>query len=131
MQVLFEGCTIDEILGLPDEELEAIALRDELLVFRAGSASILGKFKVTSDTLVMELAHIEGGGEGVLPSLASLASRYAKRRGLAFVEWRLHAVHCAKPNLKLRRVLERRGFAVREVEGCGECYWLRVPIHDT
>lgn len=126
-RVLLEGYTIDEVLELPNQELEAIVLRDESLVFRVGSTNMLGKFKVYADTLVIELAQIDGGGEGALPSLAALASRYAKRESLAFIEWRVHAVHCAKPNLKLRRVLERRGFVVREVEGAGECYWLRVP----
>ena len=126
-QVLIEGYTIDEVLELPTEELQAVVLRDEPLVFRAGSASVLGRFRVTGDTLLMELAHIDGGGEGALPGLASLASRYAKREGLAFVEWHVHAVHCAKPNLKLRRVLERRGFEIRHIEGAGECYWSRVP----
>jgi hypothetical protein len=125
-QVLLEGYTVDEILELPNEELQAIVLRDEPLVFKAGSANMLGSFKVSGDTLVMELAHIDGGGEGALPSLASLASRYAKREGLSFIEWHVHAVHCAKPNLKLRRVLERRGFIVREIAGVGECYWLRA-----
>lgn len=125
-QVLIEGYTIDEVLQLSNEELRAIVLRDEPLVFRVGSASLLGRFKVAGDALVMELAHIDGGGEGALPSLASLVSRYARREHLAFIEWRVHAVHCARPNLKLRRVLERRGFVVRQVEGIGECYWLRV-----
>ncbi len=126
-QVLIEGYTVDEVLDLPNDQLQAIVLRDEPLVFKAGSANMLGKFRVHDDTLFMELAHIDGGGEGALPSLAALASRYAKRERLSFVEWRVHAVHCAKPNLKLRRVLERKGFVVREVEGVGECYWLRVP----
>lgn len=127
-QVLLEGYTADEILDLPNDELRAIVLRDEPLVFKAASANLLGKFRVDRDTLFMELAHIDGGGEGALPSLAALASRYARREGLSFVEWRVHAVHCAKPNLKLRRVLERKGFVVREVENVGDCYWLRVPI---
>jgi len=127
-QVLLEGYTVDEVLNLPLDELQAIVLRDEPLVFKAGSANMLGKFKVQGDTLLMELAHIDGGGEGALPSLAALASRFARREGLSFVEWRVHAVHCAVPNLKLRRVLERKGFAVREVAGVGECYWLRVPM---
>jgi len=34
----------------------------------------------------------------------------------------VHAVSCAKPNLKLRRVLDRRGFVVREIPGFGEAY---------
>ena len=128
-QILLEGYTVDEVLDLPTDELQAIVLRDEPLVFKAGSANMLGKFKVDGDTLLMELAHIDGGGEGALPSLAALASSFAKREGLAFVEWRVHAVHCATPNLKLRRVLERKGFAVREISGVGECYWLRTAIN--
>jgi len=127
-QVLLEGYTVDEILELPNDELRAIVLRDEPLVFRAASANILGSFGVRSDTLVLELAHIDGGGEGALPAIASLARRYSQREGLGFVEWRVHAVHCARPNLKLRRVLERRGFTVRDIEGVGECYWLRTAV---
>lgn len=130
-KILLEGYTVDEILQLLNEELRGIVLRDEPLVFKAGSANMLGRFKVEGNVLVMELAHIDGGGEGALPSVASLASRYAKREGLAFIEWRVHAVHCANPNLKLRRVLERRGFVVRDVPGTGECYWLRVPTDGT
>jgi hypothetical protein len=130
-QILLEGYTVDEVLDLPIDELQAIVLGDEPLVFKAGSANILGKFKVDGDTLVMELAHVDGGGEGALPSLAALASRFARREGLSFVEWRVHAVHCATPNLKLRRVLERKGFAICEVASVGECYWLRVPVDVT
>ena len=127
--VLIEGYTADEILGLPNEELQAIVLRDEPLVFRAGSANMLGRFRVEGLTLILELAHIDGGGEGALLALASLASRYAKRERLDSVEWRVHAVNCAKPNLKLRRVLERRGFVVRDVTGTGECFFLRSSLN--
>ncbi len=126
--ILLEGYTIDEILELPNEELAAIVLTDEPLVFKAGTANILGKFAVKDDTLILELAHIDGGGEGALPSLSALASRYAMREGLSYVEWRVHAVHCAKPNLKLRRVLERKEFVVRNMPESGECYWRLVPV---
>lgn len=127
-ELLIEGLTPDEILALPDDQLEALVLRGEPLVFGVGSATILGEFKVSGAALLLELAQIEGGGEGVLPGLASLANRYARRRGLGFLEWRVHAIACAQPNLKLRRVLERRGFVVKDVEGSGPCYWLRVPV---
>jgi hypothetical protein len=93
------------------------------LVFKAGNANLLGRFQVENNALIMELAHIDGGGEGALPTIAALAKRYAAREALSHIEWRVHAVNCAKPNLKLRRVLERRGFSVRHVEGVGECYW--------
>jgi hypothetical protein len=124
--VLIEGYTVDEVLGLSNEQLHAFFLRDEPLVFKAGSAEILGQFKVEDNTLFFELGHIDGGGEGALPTLAALANRYAKKEGLAFIEWRVHAVHCANPNLKLRRVLTRKGFVIRDLPGVGECYWLRA-----
>jgi hypothetical protein len=122
--LLIEGYTPDEILALPNAELQAIVLSDEPLVFRAGSANLLGRFRVERQTLIMELAHVDGGGEGALPALAALARRYAIREGLEAIDWRVHAVHCAKPNLKLRRVLERRGFTVGFVPAVGECYRL-------
>lgn len=120
--LLIEGYTPDEILALPNEELRAIVLSDEPLVFKTGSANLLGRFKVEGRGLVMELAHVDGGGEGALPALAALARRYAVREQLSSIDWRVHAVHCARPNLKLRRVLERRGFEVVTVVGIGECY---------
>ena len=118
-----EGYTPDEILGLPDEQLDGFVLAGEPLVFRAGSAEILGEFKVRGGSLLVELAQIDGGGEGVLPVLTSLAHRYAQRRGLEKVEWVVHALNCAKPNPKLRRVMKRRGFVVTDVEGVGEAYY--------
>ena len=125
-QLLLEGYSIDEILQLPNSDMENIILSGEVVVFKAGSANILGKFRVENDCLLLELAHIDGGGEGALPSIASLANRYAQRESLQFVEWRVHAVHCANPNPKLRRVLVRKGFVVKTIDGVGECYWLRT-----
>ncbi len=122
-EVLFEGLREDEILNLPSETIQQLVLLGEPLVFRAGSAVLLGSFKIDVNRLIIELAQIEGGGEGVLISLASLARRYCKLNGLSQVEWIVHAVSCAKPNLKLRRVLERRGFIVRQVAGVGEAYY--------
>jgi len=60
----------------------------------------------------------------VLVSLGSLARRYSNLRHLSGIEWIVHAVSCAKPNLKLRHVLERRGFVVKQVAGVGEAYYL-------
>jgi hypothetical protein len=123
-QINIEGYTPDEILRLPDEQLDALVLVGEPLVFRAGSAEILGEFKITDGNLIVELAQINGGGEGVLPVLTSLAQKYAKKRGLKKVEWIVHALNCVEPNLKLRRVMERRGFIVTDVEGVGKAYYL-------
>jgi hypothetical protein len=127
-QLKFEGLNEQEILDLPKETVEALILTGEPIVFQAGSATILGSFRLGSDRLIIELAQIEGGGEGVLMSLSSLAKRYAKLNGLVNIEWIVHAVYCAKPNLKLRRVLELRGFVVKQVEGVGEAYHLVEAI---
>ena len=122
-EIDIEGYAGDEILNLPDEQLDAFVLSGRPIVFRAGSAEILGEFKIKGETLSVELAHIDGGGEGVLPALTSLAQRYAKKRGLKNVEWIVHALNCAEPNLKLRRVMERRGFQIVEIEGVGKAYY--------
>ena len=123
-EIRFEGLTESEILSLSSSEVEELILLGDPLVFRAGSATILGNFKKLSSRLVVELAQIEGGGEGVLISLTSLVKRYAALNSLSEVEWTVHAVSCAKPNLKLRRVLDRRGFMVEKVPGVGEAYHL-------
>lgn len=127
-KISIEGYTAEEILSFPNEELDQFVFCNEPIVFHAGSAEILGKFGRTEDRIILELAHIEGGGEGILPALAALASRYAERENVSFLEWRVDAVHCANPNPKLRHVLEQRGFKIRDIEGVGECYHLVQAI---
>jgi hypothetical protein len=123
-EVLFEGFTEEEVLGLSAEIVDGLIILDEPLVFRAGSSTILGSFKISDDRLVIELAQIEGGGEGVLIGIASLARRFASLRQLKGVEWIVHAVSCAKPNLKLRKVLDLRGFKIKPIDGIGVAYHL-------
>jgi hypothetical protein len=122
-EILFDGFSEEEILGLPVEQIEGLVLTGQPMVFRAGSATVLGEFRREKESLVVELAQIEGGGEGVLVSLGSLVKRYARLHRIETVEWIVHAVTCAKPNLKLRRVLDRRGFTVRDVPGIGQAYY--------
>ena len=127
-QINIEGYMPDEILSLPDEQLDAFVISGRPIVFRAGSAEVLGEFKIEGERLIVELAQIDGGGEGVLPALTSLAHRYAKKRGLKKVEWIVHALNCAEPNLKLRRVMERRGFQITDVAGVGKAYYQMYEI---
>jgi hypothetical protein len=127
--ILIEGFTPDEILALPDEQMDALVFAGGPLLFRAGTAEILGEFRICDRRLVAELAHIEGGGEGVLPTLLNLMERYAGKRRLSEVEWIVHALTCAKPNLKLRRVMERRwNFIVEDVPGIGLAYHRIRPV---
>ena len=118
-----EGLSPEQILNLTDEELENLIFIDNPIVFHIGSAEILGRFQIEKKKLVIELAQIEGGGEGVLPTLASLSRQFARKKELREIEWIVHALNCAEPNLKLRRVLEKRGFAVEDVEGIGKSYY--------
>ena len=124
--ITIEGHAPEELLAALTPEMEPLIFSGDPVVFQAGSATILGQFSLTPDALIVELAHIDGGGEGVLPTLAILAQRYASKRGISKVEWFVYATHCARPNQKLRRVLERRGFVVREVAGKGPCYYQAV-----
>lgn len=117
-----EGYTANEILNLPDEQLDAFVLSGRPIVFRAGTAEILGEFKIKGESLIVELAQIDGGGEGVLPTLTSLARQCAQKRGLKKVQWIVHALNCAEPNLKLRRVMERRGFQIVDINGVKAYY---------
>ncbi len=69
MSVRLEGLSIDELVALPDDEFEGLILTGRPVTFRAGTAEILGQFELVKSRLVVELAHIDGGGEGVLPTL--------------------------------------------------------------
>jgi hypothetical protein len=126
--IRIDGLTPDEILSLPSEELDELVFVGRPLVFRVGSAEILGEFQIVAETLILDLAHIDGGGEGVLPVIAAMAQRLARARGLSAVEWLVRATRCARPNPKLRRVLERRGFVVRDLPQRGECYFRCVQV---
>ncbi|MEO1037484.1 MAG: hypothetical protein AAFX44_18140 [Pseudomonadota bacterium] len=128
--VKFEGYSATELLELPEEDFDAYVFCGEALVIDVGSANVLGQFSIDDGRLVLELAQIDGGGEGVLPAIGSLAQRVARARGLAEVRWLVHAVNCAEPNLKLRRMLIRRGFEVDYIEGVGEVHHKDVKVDD-
>lgn len=114
VEIKIEGLNQKEILGLSEEQLDALVFTDEPIVLRAGTAEVLGSFACSDSALKIELAQIDGGGEGVLVLLTVLAKKIARRRDCRTLDWVVHAVDCAEPNLKLRRVLERRGFEVRD-----------------
>lgn len=126
-RILIEGLEPDDILALPDEHVAALAAVGPV-AFKVGSAEILGQIRLTATSLMIELAQIDGGGEGVLPTLWRLAERFARQRKMDTVEWVVHALTCAQPNLKLRSFLDRYGFQVQEVEGIGQAYYLRHRV---
>lgn len=123
-EILVEGIPARELLALPGAELDALLLGRERIVFSVGTATVLGAFRVREESLTVELGHIDGGGEGVLRALRLMAHRYAHDRGIEQIVWLVHAVNCPRPNPKLRRVLEKRGFLVQDVPRTGRVYRL-------
>jgi hypothetical protein len=96
-QILVEGYTSEDILDLPPDQLKDFVFTGKPMVFKVGSAQLLGTFTLIDNRLVIELAHIDGGGEGALPTISVLAEKYARQNNLMAVEWIVHAVHCANP----------------------------------
>ena len=52
--VLIEGYSVGEILGLSNEQLDQFVFCGEPIVFRVGSAEILGSFARTPDRTILE-----------------------------------------------------------------------------
>jgi len=124
-----EGYSVEELeLLIGTEEFEALIFTDKPVVFNAGSAEILGQFHVEAEELHIDLAHIDGGGEGVLISINSLAKKYALNKGFAIINWYVHATNCAKPNLKLQRILKLKSFEVQNIEGKGPVHYKRETL---
>ena len=59
--VLIEGYSADELLALSVEELDALVFPGRPIVARVGSADVLVQCRRHGDTLVVDLAHIDGG----------------------------------------------------------------------
>ncbi len=121
--ITIDGVSLDEWGALPSEQWKELVFTKKPIVFQMGSSSILGQFTLEDARMQIELGHIDGGGEGVLLVIWNLAEEIAHAWGLCEVEWILHAVNCAKPNLKLRRVLIRKGFEVKSYQDKGEVYY--------
>ncbi len=121
--ITIEGYTQDEILSFSSENIDEFLLCNTPVVIKIGSAEILCEFRQRENRLIVELAHIDGGGEGILPTLLVFIEQYAKRKGLKQIEWRVYALNCANPNLKLRRIIERKGFVAKQFES-GMAYHL-------
>jgi hypothetical protein len=127
-ELLIEGFRPGDLPEALGPELEAQVLNGRPLVARVGTAEVLISLAVDGGLFRAELAHVDGGGEGVLPTLISVIVRLARRRAAHEIEWLVFATNCARPNPRLRPLLERRGFVVREVPDRGFFYYRRDRI---
>jgi len=109
-EIAIEGISLRELREWSREDQDALLAFGRPIAFRLGSAEILAEFNRTGDTLAVNLAHIDGGGEGVLVLLWALIRRYAVERNFGTIYWRVHAATCAVPNPRLQHFLRTRGF---------------------
>ncbi len=126
--LLIEGFAADELPDALGMEFEADLVTGRTVVARVGTAEILMALRVHGDSLIAELAHVDRGGEGVLPALLGAIIRLARRRQLKAVEWHVFAATCARPNPRLRPVLERAGFVIRDVPEGTKHYYRRDSV---
>lgn len=126
--IRIEGYTLDDILQFPVEELLEYVESSAPVIVAIGSAEVLCEFRIQNGTLVAVMAHIDGGGEGVLRAAHRLLADTAYRMGCTDLKLVATAVNCAEPNLKLRRLLERLNFGVESTEEYGEAYVLNERI---
>ncbi len=127
--IKIEGESIEEILKWSESEFDQLVLIDKPIVINIGSGEVLGQFTIKDDlSLIIELAQIDGGGEGVLPAINKIAKHISRLKKLKQMEYIVHAINCAKPNIKLRALLEKSGFIIREVYGKGEVYHKKIEL---
>lgn len=126
--IRIEGYTSEELLGLPADTLDELVFVGRPIVVRVGSADVPAECQRRGTRLVVDLADTDGVGEGALPTLTRFIERFAARRGFEHVDWLVRATNCARPDEKLRRVLIRKGFAVRELPESGECYFKSTAV---
>jgi len=126
--VKIEGYSPEELLSLPAGDLDAFVFMGRPVVVKVGSAELLAECRRQGSTLIVDLAHIDGGGEGALPTLTAFLNRFAQDRGFAEIEWIVRATDCARPNERLQRILVRKGFSVRSVGARGDCYYKTTPV---
>jgi hypothetical protein len=120
--VLIEGIAAEELLAWPSAKMRELLNIGRPIVFHAGSATLLAEILVHGPRLIIELAHVDGGGEGVLPTLWRFGQAFARAEQFTEIEWLVHATRCARPNPRLPGVLERMRFRIEDLPVRGRVY---------
>ena len=128
-EILIEGYTAEELIAIDD--LEALVVTGDPIIFRVGSAEVLGEFSRIGDVLTVELAVVEAGGEGILIALANAVERWSRSQPIVAIEWIVYATDCAEPNPKLTRILTRLGFDLCRRANGSDCFRRQVSTNDS
>ncbi len=126
-----EGVSLRALKTLRKDEQDALLAFGNPITFRIGTANILAEFNRSDRELIVNLAHIDGGGEGVLVLLWKAVRTYAANRGYMSVQWHVHALTCVRPNPRLQHFLRLRGFAEVDHEVYGHIFALRENLDET
>jgi hypothetical protein len=126
MQV--EGVSVDALKAMVPSDLDELLAFGKPITFQMGTATILAEFNRLDEDLSVNLAHIDGGGEGVLVILRRLIIIYAKERNYLNIVWNVHALTCANPNPRLQRFLRAQGFQETRNKKNGLVLTLRQSI---
>jgi hypothetical protein len=126
--VQVEGLSLDALKAMAPNDLDELLAFGRPITFQMGTATILAEFNKIDDDLCVNLAHIDGGGEGVLVSLRKLIINYAKERNYLGIVWNVHALTCAHPNPRLQRFLRAQGFQETSNEKHGRVLSLRQSL---
>lgn len=128
-ELLIEGYSTEELSNLiGSNEFEELIFSNKPVVVNAGSAEILAQFHKEDNELHIDLAHIDGGGEGVLVSINSLAKKYALNKKITVINWYVNATNCANPNPKLQRILKLKKYEVQTFPGKGSVFFKKDII---
>ena len=123
-----EGLSIRALKALSKSEQDALLAFGRSITFRIGTANILAEFNRSESELSVNLAHVDGGGEGVLLLLWKAVESYALDRGYASLQWYVHALTCAKPNPRLQQFLRTRGFLEIDHKTYGRIFVFRQSL---
>lgn len=123
-EILIEGSNVNQLLELLDEpSFKNEVISGKPIVFKIGNAEILAQFEQIDNSAIVDLVHIDGGGEGVLFAFINLAKSYCRKNSIHKISWYIHARNCANPNRKLQRILELKNFEKKYIEHRGEIFF--------
>ncbi|WP_369994417.1 hypothetical protein [Winogradskyella sp.] len=128
-ELKIEGYTTKELENLVEtNDFETLIFSNTPVVINAGSAEILAQFHKENNELHIDLAHIDGGGEGVLISINSLARKYAIKKNYIAINWYVNATNCANPNPKLQRILKLKNYKVKSFKSKGSVFYKKDEL---
>jgi len=128
MQIEIEGVALEALRKLSRPDQDALLSFARPISFTMGSATVLAEFNRDGPELIVNLAHIDGGGDGVLLILWKALRGYAAGRGYRSIRWNVHALTCAKPNPRLQRFLRTHGFDEVEDPSYGPIFTRTIQL---